>query len=216
MLRLRRGREGAKIVSKEPCFINVNTVTGQNDQSPSSIHNYYSTQRKKAGYKEQGRRGRKVQTGAVRWTAQGKWGSIKFVISNTPPRSLQSMALATSAPSLLLSLSLSPSLPLSLSGLIVCAPPSHILILSLTLPSFLHLKAPLSIRSIKVEWFGTQPAPFPNPSPSPSLYLICMTQTIKVNGAPFSIYLPARYSHTIRNNLNRRGRGAHNSPYLIM
>lgn len=40
-------KRGEKMVSKEPCFINVNTVTRQNDQSPSSIRNHYGTQRKR-------------------------------------------------------------------------------------------------------------------------------------------------------------------------
>lgn len=75
-------KRGEKIVSKRPCFINVNMVTGQNDQSHSSIHDYYSAT-KKEGDKEQKGRGRKVQTGSVRWTALGNGGSIKFVISNT-------------------------------------------------------------------------------------------------------------------------------------
>lgn len=58
----KRKRE-EKIVSKEPCFINVNTVTGQSDQSPSSIHNYSGSQRKreiKSGEGE-GERSRQVQ-----------------------------------------------------------------------------------------------------------------------------------------------------------
>lgn len=114
-------KRGATIVSKEPCFINVNTVTGQNDQSPSSIHNYYSTQRKR-DIKGRGE-GERVQTGAVRWTALGKWGSIKFVISNTPPRSLQTTVLPCSSPSLSPSV---PSWPNCLCLFISCSNPvSH-------------------------------------------------------------------------------------------
>lgn len=55
-------KRGEKIVSKEPCYINVNTVTGQNDQSTSSIHNYYGTQRKRNIKKRKGEeRFRQVQ-----------------------------------------------------------------------------------------------------------------------------------------------------------
>lgn len=56
-------KRGEKIVSKEPCFINVNMVTGQNDQSPSSIHNNYSIQRKREikSIREEGERSRQVQ-----------------------------------------------------------------------------------------------------------------------------------------------------------
>lgn len=63
-------KKAAKIVSKEPCFINVNTVTGQNDQSPSGIHNYYSTQRMRDIKSRE--KGKRVETGAARWTALGK------------------------------------------------------------------------------------------------------------------------------------------------
>lgn len=59
-----RRKRKPKIVSKEPCFINVNTVTGQNDHSPSSMHNYHSTERER-DITSRGE-GERVQTGAVR------------------------------------------------------------------------------------------------------------------------------------------------------
>lgn len=115
-------KRGEKAVSKEPCFINVNTVTRQNDQPPSSIHNYYSTWWKR--HMKSKVRGRKVQTGAVRWTALGKSGSIKFVIRNTPPEVTAEEDTHPANPPPSLSVALWPS-P----------------VLSCTVPSFLNLKA---------------------------------------------------------------------------
>lgn len=159
-----RGRERGKIVSKEPCFINVNTVTGQNDQSPSSIHNYYSTQRKRDIKSREGERSRQVQ-----WGEQCCENEAPLSLSSAirHPRSLQKM---TPPPSL-----------------IVCVFPSRILILSHALPSVLYLKAFLSIRAIKVEWSVYSAISLPQFFlPSPSQYLICMAPAIKVNGVLYS------------------------------
>lgn len=92
-------KRGEKIVSKEPCFINVNTVTGQSDQSPSSMHNYYSTTRKRhiKSRDGEGERSRQVQWGEQRW---GNEAPLSLSSAIRHPRSQQKMTLPFSPPPL--------------------------------------------------------------------------------------------------------------------
>lgn len=130
-------------------------MTGQNDQSPSGIHNYYSTQRTR-DIKSRGEGGK----GGDRCSEVNSTGEIKAPLSLSsavhhpghfrPPFSLVFPL---------------PSVSLFLSGLIVCVFSSQILSLSLTRPSILYLKGSLSIKEIKVEWSVYSTISLPNSFP---------------------------------------------------
>lgn len=181
----RRARKGTKMVSKRPVFITVNTVSGQNDPSPSSIHNYYNTQRRRE-IKSTGRV-TKVQSGAARWAAPVNEAPLSLSSATRRPRSPHKTALR---------------LLFILSGLIICVFPSHIEI-SLTLPSLLYLKACPSMRTIKVgrRVYATILTATSLP---PYVCLICTAVSIKVDEQRLqctSIHLSAHYAYTKENNL---------------